>query len=117
MSLKFQPQEVPAEPVAGFGAVPAERLQPSALRMRFQESRIWTPDTRLDEQRLHEQAFLPAAVLIPVRETATGPEVVLTRQGSLRGRSDGSLRRFLGIPYARAPLGALRWRAPQRPAS
>ena len=82
MSLKFHPQEVPAEPVAGFGAVPAERLQPSALRMRFQESRIWTPDTRLDEQRLHEQAFLPAAVLIPVCETSAGPEVVLTRRSA-----------------------------------
>lgn len=82
MSLKFHPQEVPAEPVADFGAIAPEHLQPAALRARFQASRIWTPDTRLDEQRMHEQAFRPAAVLIPVQETANGPEIVLTRRSA-----------------------------------
>ena len=35
--------------------------------------------------------------------------------GVLRGRvsGDGATRRFLGIPYAKAPVGNLRWRPPQ----
>jgi hypothetical protein len=31
---------------------------------------------------MHEQAFRPAAVLIPVQETANGPEIVLTRRSA-----------------------------------
>jgi para-nitrobenzyl esterase len=44
------------------------------------------------------------------------PVVVTTARGPVRGeRANGSLA-FLGIPYARAPVGALRWRAPEPPA-
>ena len=37
--------------------------------------------------------------------------------GALRGASDGAVRRFLGVPYAAAPVGALRFAAPQAPAA
>lgn len=33
--------------------------------------------------------------------------------GRLAGASDGEVERFLNIPFAAAPVGALRWRAPQ----
>jgi para-nitrobenzyl esterase len=40
----------------------------------------------------------------PVVETTTGP---------VQGRTEGGVERFLGVPYAAAPFGALRFQAPQ----
>eukprot|EP01031_Cornospumella_fuschlensis_P050976 gene50976-62341_t len=38
---------------------------------------------------------------------------VETRLGRIEGWSDGSVQSFLGIPYAEAPLGTLRFQPPQ----
>src|SRR5262249_37686084 len=38
---------------------------------------------------------------------------VTIEQGTLRGLEIDGLRRWRGIPYAAAPVGPLRWRAPQ----
>ncbi len=42
-------------------------------------------------------------------------DVVETSSGRVRGRCADGLLVFSGIPYARSPAGALRWRAPQAP--
>ena len=41
--------------------------------------------------------------------------VVSVTRGRLRGVWRGDLWSFSGIPYARAPVGELRWRAPEPP--
>lgn len=38
---------------------------------------------------------------------------VMTDKGSVTGTSSPAMSKFLGIPYAAPPVGALRWRAPQ----
>jgi para-nitrobenzyl esterase len=46
---------------------------------------------------------------------ATGPTVTV-ESGRLAGEANGSISTFKGIPYAAAPVGELRWRAPKSPA-
>src|SRR5436190_8775201 len=40
------------------------------------------------------------------------PRTVAVEDGELRGEAEDGVRRFLGIPYAKPPVGDLRWRAP-----
>src|SRR5271170_4416071 len=37
---------------------------------------------------------------------------VKTKTGKVMGKADGTVRAFLGIPYAQPPVGPLRWRPP-----
>ncbi|MGV0813061.1 carboxylesterase/lipase family protein [Mycolicibacterium boenickei] len=48
--------------------------------------------------------------------TAGRGPVVDTTYGPVRGTDDGTVRQWLGIRYAAAPVGEFRWRAPQPPA-
>ena len=56
--------------------------------------------------------LVPASPATASPATAS-PGVVRTDAGLVRGTSDGTLRLFRGIPFARPPVGSLRWRAPR----
>lgn len=61
--------------------------------------------------------FFTAAVLIAcapmVVWAASKSPVVATDDGPVRGTTVSDMQAFRGIPYAAAPVGNLRWRAPQ----
>jgi para-nitrobenzyl esterase len=42
--------------------------------------------------------------------TANEPDVACTQQGAVRGAAEGDMFAFKGIPYARPPVGPLRWK-------
>jgi para-nitrobenzyl esterase len=57
-----------------------------------------------------------ACALVPGQVMANGSHaapVVHTDKGFVRGVQAAHERQFLGVPYAAAPVGDLRWRAPQ----
>src|SRR6266545_5141319 len=63
------------------------------------------------------RCILVAAVLVasaPIAASAAPKSpVVATDNGPIRGTTTGQMQAFLGIPYAAAPVGDLRWRPPQ----
>lgn len=57
------------------------------------------------------------ALMLAVSGLASGPAqagpVVNTVAGPVEGKADKSVEAYLGLPYAAAPVGPMRWRAPQ----
>ena len=56
---------------------------------------------------------LAAVALTAPPAAASASPVVMTYRGAVGGAVSGGVERFLGIPYAAPPTGALRWTAPQ----
>ncbi|WP_454790458.1 carboxylesterase/lipase family protein [Mycolicibacterium lutetiense] len=51
----------------------------------------------------------------PTHARTRGGPVVDTGYGPVRGTDDGTVKQWLGIRYAAAPVGELRWRSPEPP--
>jgi para-nitrobenzyl esterase len=51
------------------------------------------------------------ALMSLVSYASSAPQVK-THSGTVEGKEEGSVRAFLGIPYAMPPVGDLRWKAP-----
>ena len=60
-------------------------------------------------------ALLPAIAQTPPPKPA--PAKVKIDAGTLVGEEQDGVRVFRGVPFAKPPVGALRWAAPQKPAS
>ena len=60
------------------------------------------------------RSFLGLAVILIAGMTARGASKLEVKidTGKIKGKSEGSVRSFLGIPYAAPPVGALRWKPP-----
>ncbi|MBR1885808.1 MAG: carboxylesterase family protein, partial [Schwartzia sp.] len=61
-------------------------------------------------------AFSAAGILPSEKVSAAEDVSVKTRYGTFKGFLDKSgVKTWLGIPYAKPPVGKLRWQAPQKP--
>ena len=71
-------------PVVGADAhlppVPAERLQPDALRQRFMQGTGWQPELSGDGRFLDDRQPVAASVLVPLVQRDDGLHVLLTRR-------------------------------------
>lgn len=79
----FDPRTLPVE--SGADALPAVdpvRLSPAALRARFANPPVWSPELTGDRLRLRAEPPRPAAVLVPIVAHDTGPTVLLTERTS-----------------------------------
>ncbi|MGW1201056.1 carboxylesterase/lipase family protein [Streptomyces sp. NPDC002536] len=56
---------------------------------------------------------LPASVGAQAAAAPAAPLIVRVDTGQLHGDATATTRRFFGVPYAKPPVGALRWAAPQ----
>ena len=62
-------------------------------------------------------AALIVVTVPPSGAQSTPPLSVRTSLGIVTGRDSAGVARWLGVPFAAAPVGNLRWRAPQPPAA
>src|SRR5438477_5120900 len=56
-----------------------------------------------------------ASAAQPVSCTVSEADAVCTEQGAVRGVPEGVTLAFKGIPYAKPPIGPLRWKPPEPP--
>lgn len=97
--------------------MPKARLQATncAVRLGFPERMVLLPVTIVPmKPAFWLLPFFVCAALSGANAAAQSGPLVTVTGGRIRGRStpDGGAA-FKGIPYARPPLGELRWRAPQ----
>lgn len=65
-------------------------------------------------QRLRQIALSGCALWASTAGAQAAPLVTVS-DGALSGVSQGAVDKFLGVPYAKAPVGQFRWASPQAP--
>ncbi|WP_394839094.1 carboxylesterase family protein [Pendulispora rubella] len=76
-----------------------------------EDTRRPAPDAALTDGSLTD-ASLTDASLADVTDAGGTEETIATDKGPVTGTVANGIRSFLGIPYAAAPVDALRWKAP-----
>ncbi len=69
--------------------------------------------------RFQAMCVLVAVLLLGMPKFAHADALIVkTEQGKVHGKTinDNKVKAFMGLPYAAAPTGNLRWKAPQPPA-
>lgn len=61
------------------------------------------------------QKFILLLIILLAGMHPAKAQVVNTQFGQVQGMKNGSVFQFLGIPFAKPPVGALRWKFPQNP--
>ena len=89
-------------------APPVERRSVKLPRMAERPQGGLCHDRGMSAAQNRRNAATPSASA----DSPTFPETMLD-SGPVRGRREGALRIFRGIPYAAPPVGNLRWRPPQ----
>jgi len=93
------------------------------MRSRHDSSEIGTMIEETGMTRFCSPMIVLALLTSAVGLTACGsnddapdPSVVQTEQGTAKGTVSSEVGMFLGLPYAAAPVGQLRWKPPAAPA-
>ena len=58
--------------------------------------------------------FIALFAAVSIRGAGSAPTVKID-SGKLEGKSDGTITAFLGVPFAKPPVGDLRWKPPMAP--
>jgi 8-oxo-dGTP pyrophosphatase MutT (NUDIX family) len=102
--LPFDPEQLPIDGIAGESPVPPSMLTIAALRQRFAEPPVWTPE-ELDESVGRRPVMTPAAVLIPLVDRPAGVTMLLTRRTAHLNNHPGQIS-FPGGRAEKYDLGA-----------
>jgi 8-oxo-dGTP pyrophosphatase MutT (NUDIX family) len=79
--LHFDPELLPIDSLAGEAAVPPDRLTADALRTRFANPPVWTPEITVERLvRPMNGPLTNAAVLLPIVMREDGPTLLLTQR-------------------------------------
>lgn len=88
---QFDPRQVPVVAVdTQLPAVPAQRMQPAALRRRFASPPLWQPETRV-ERPFSRRGAIRAAVLIALVNRPGGMSVLLTQRAEFLPTHSGQV--------------------------
>ncbi|CAL60826.1 putative NUDIX hydrolase [Herminiimonas arsenicoxydans] len=80
-TLHFDPELLPVDSLGGEDAITLEQLKAEALRARFLNPPVWSPEIRVERLvRQLNRPLMDAAVLLPIVMRDPGPTLLLTQR-------------------------------------